>query len=1676
MDVRYLVLILLLLLASCMPESSVSRGNLASTNATGGTTSGTGTGTGTTNTPTTVSWNYLNSVSKLITINVSNLNTAYIVGLPVESFLATSGNFQSNYCLVTTYSVSGVSRELRSRIVPISYYDFTAKRTVKIYRVDFPDLTNSANTCSKTTRVQDSSGNYITDPLTPPASLRTFDPSQICPNCTTTLIATKVRIFKTNTTDNTLDEVATTFVNTNLLSLQVDPNNSAGNNNGTCSNSSCTALGFSCCLDNQCVRDGAQKPSASSQYPALLQTAEQERIQNPLAYLNYPQLYYICGTTVPTNGGSSGGGTTGGTPGYDAAFEQLKKDYSCIQNLKSQASTSPFHNELTTKTYTPSANCLTGATETLDTFYYLNVIKRLYQTCGCNKTEIIDMINTCPNYDYTVTTKDTAGNPVRIDCYTPPTGNNPVPNQQTVSVSSRSAPHRFFDINGAERSPSEGIEQEGSKFEYLDSGKILPQQESFSMNAILGQMSVTLDKALPAKAVNVEIDQVYFIQTTSGYYTPCPTCGKDSWFESFTAYPATSFGNGLQAIGHSTERDSFSTNTTGGNYEDTIFGRACWLPPTMIPFSHSPKATVQAQRMNRLETQATLFVNGYQRDWYGFNKGALIGSFDGVSWFAVGTGRIVRSTTKKLYLAINAPFADLANSSIHVVNVQAYDGVTQAAQVDYDPTYHQTHPLQNQAANCQRFHYCSTDTDCVTKLGWEYSCADVKDLKTNWPQFDPNGNEIANSSTNVTIDQILAQKKFSGTTTKRCVYRGSGALCHSDVGLLLSSDLNKTKLLTCAPNFHCANAGNSQHNSKIARYAATLEEIPVSRNHFFGKDANVLGRPDNYIGSSGVNNNVRITLNENLVTNEPSMNSYTGLCQPGKALPTPTSFTTLSNPFNQHKGTDSSQRTDFISQIGSCNSGLFNNVYRHSSCPVIGSDGNYEIFNSATLPAGLHLRATAQNACGLESLLTTASLASSADSLTNFSPFRSIEAKPLNVQTVVEPTFARDACFRRAGSVCHTDLDCSPNKLHASQVDTFAQTFFGNSAEKSYWSEYLVCGQTDPKPNPTNVDAFKNYDMSKNRCCREIGKDLTTYTADLPTSTASGSYDPNTVGLKMSLPPGFAPNDAKRYSRLATVEDIGAVATKPVLSAFQDSSAGLLVPNPSYSLGTNVASPYQWRTLTEANSESCCGGGWIRKFADGSNDWTKNELRLSLDVTNFRCINSTNVLLTHPEDVEGEYTGYTPDVRTLVNQDYNEYCVDAFGVTGNCAQFSILDSILDTPPDTSAVHNYNNQNTIVNTLNPSFSSNRDYYFMPKSADGNGAVIVNYADTSTTARRNIVIKIPSYISRAFDSSISVSMIGDNNVTTPCSPGFNPTSPTQVNPGGTCGYSYDPTTRVLKAGLSAATATASYNNRRVGLTFSVPTAGSATPTVDRNKPGTSSYYLRRLGKLELSGIPQITFEALTCSDNSFRVVEGILKPNIKFKSQFDVNSFSFDDGTARVTNVHGLQLDPVFSSNDFKCCSPLGRTVTDATKCCSGFAAGDSSSGMTCALPRATDLMVYFNRFVSNEGVGSDKPGGGLVESDFDPKTGEPLLGASVNDKIRALGNAYCASGKVRQGGAFGSYEPEPQGTQTNLSNRIYGIVDSARDAGQLSNAGTTINTGYNAFTDGFRWNHHLYCDD
>jgi hypothetical protein len=1713
MDVRYLLLLFLFI--SCLPESQIGKTNLSSSS-TANDENNSASSASIPDSPT--QWNYLGQNKNSIIINGSNLNNSYITGSLVEKFLGITNNGafsnleNQNYCLIARYNVSGLIKELRTRIVPISYYDFTAKRHVRIFRVDFNDIDNSANFCigngliPNQLYIMDATYNLTPDPAT--VSSITHRPELICPTCTTNISSQTVKIFryvKNSTMSVQLNEINPTQVNISSLSLSIDPNNAAISSSGTCSNSSCKNLGYSCCLENQCVMEGQTRPSASTLYPNQLASANLERIQNLSSYLNYPHLYYVCGTSTQTSGST----TTTPTPLHN--FNQLKAEYDCIQYLKSKSTSGSFHEDLKDSFWAPSApvppaTTTCNLTSSSNTMYFRNVVKSLYTKCGCKLETLNEMLNTCPAYDYTVTAKDSSGNPLALDCYTPPVTVQGIPTQQTINVNSKSAPHRFFRACGLEHGASGSCtnsQQEGDTFNYLDEENLIPSQTNFGMNSILGQMNVSLDKTIPAKVVIVENDKLYQISTISGIYSPCPTCSKDSWFSSFSAFPPTNYGTGLQAIGHTTTRDTYSTNITLGNYEDTIFGRACWIPPTMIPFTHSTYGDVQTQRLNRLEGQAAMFINGYQRDWFGFNKGALIGSFDGVTWFAVGKGRIVKSSSTKLFLAINAPFADLASPTLHSVNIQLFDGMSLSAETDYDPQYHLSHSYQNEAGNCQANHLCSTDTDCITKLGWEYMCADVAELKTNLPLFDVTANEKTGSQV-VTIDQILQQKKFTGTSTKRCVYRGSGSICYKNTSSL--TDLNQRKLFTCAPNFYCNSLGSTGFNAKVSRFGSNLEDIPLSRNHLFGKDANVLGRPLDYLPVTGTNLTVPVISNieANIKNNISVANGSTsGLCLPGKELPNPTNQATLWNPYVQQQNKDSNLRTDFINQIASCNSSLYTD-YRYSSCPVIGDDGNYEMFSTNFSASNYHLKARMQNSCGNDTLKNSSTVTpnayQSSDVTAQDSPFKTFEAKQLHLQTNIQPTLVRDACLRRAGEVCHSDLDCSPNNFHADSTDFNTANWFGNEAERKFYSELLICGQAEAKPSLNDGDQFKNYKMNLNRCCREAGKDLTTYSSDIPTDGSGSTYDPSSVNLRPWIAPGLQPASSNRYSRFAGLGvQVPSLTqpdpTYPPLNAFMMKSGSLLgkksstgaisyMPSPA---GMNIKTPNQWKTLGAANSKSCCGGGWIRKFSDGSTNWN-NSNRLQFDVSNFKCLNYRTPLMTSPNDIT---SAYLPNfnINSLLAADYNDYCVDAPSTsvaTGNCAMYNFTSTQAEDPPTSVAGPNA----IYFDTGNVDFVSRPNNYFKVRSADENTDTFMDYS--STSGRRNLVLKVPSYFDKTFDSKINVAgasfrlydmasssdYITCTYLSTPLS--FSgPTSQGSCSSGSCC-YTYETASRVIKVTFNSAPPSSSPNlsNKKVAFRLDITSGPQLLPAHYNagkvsSDPGSNTFYLKRLGLLELSGIPQITFKPLYCNDDMDKLVPGIFKSTISTRSQFQ--SIGFIHDSEYQTNKHNLAIEPVFAENDFKCCTPLGKITDNVSKCCSG-AGSMVGNKYSCELPNGTNLMVYFNRFVSNEGRDKEGPGGGLEDADFDPQTGEPLLSNAVIQKIAALGNNYCTGRKVRIGGAFGEFALEPIGPRTIMGRMLYNIVDSARDYGSVSTAGSTNETGYVPFMEGFRWNHHLYCSE
>lgn len=1734
-----------------------------------------------------------------LTIDYDNNKTHYIFGSDVHSYLSNEFNYNSPHCLIVTFNnTSSPSTPLAVKAIPAVTIDYSTGNRTRYFRVNL--ASESGNSfCQKT--LMDTNG----APLGSIATLA-YKASDVCPSCLNILASDTLTLYKyfDDGASGFLRKVSNSIIPYNDLSLRIDMNGNSSGNTNNCTNTECASQGFDCCVNGQCVNEAGIKMSAAQADPTGFNLAELEKTSNSKWYLNYPQYYYIC---LEDPGDDSDDTLDPEDPEGDAQtrLEAMIEDFECIEELKTNSVEDPFHIDPIDESLAASTYTECEISDTTSDMYYESVMKRLYANCGCAVTSSLDdMVESCPAYTYQlVYQNDIYGQPTTtvadVACYTPTVVDNDLPFQDLeIAVNSRSAPHRFFTEDNEEYDPydddlvlSGSTTQEGDAFEYLDNDGVFPLNGSFNMNSVLGQMTVNLDQARPARKIDLEYDKVYYIAALSGSYTACPTCSKDSWFTNFSPYPTTNYGLGIRASGFTTSRDSWGSNSSFGNYEDTIFGRACWLPPTMVPFGHNSDSDQQTQRLNRLQTQAALYINGYQRDWFGFNRGALIGSFDGVTWFAIGKGRKVRATTDRLYLAINAPFADLASPSDHIVSVQEYDFITTAAEYDYNPEEEINSPYQNEAGLCQKYHECETDSHCVSKLGWEYSCVDVYQYKTKWPKFEAEGaSEIAGEEKTGALAEFLQQGGLApGDSSKKCVYRGAGAPCRMDISNVANEGLRRA--LSCAPNFYCANLASADFTKEVARFATTLENIVESKNHYYGQDANVLGRPKDYIAQTSASTlptQVKTNLQENFELMDSST-SQMGVCRPGKSLPSyDGTYLAAQNTDQliQHASKDVNSRTDFISQIAGCNATMYNSM-RYSSCPMFNEDGDYlhltdeymDIGAGATISVedsfydwtfstrdGItKYYSTQQNMCGLESIdsgvFSVYGLSETV--LRSSSAFESIEARDLTTSDVqIEPTLVQNACFRRAGSICHTDYDCAPNFKHSELIDILNPDLFGNTAEKKFWEEYLVCGQAQSEPvlssSPTDdeLDDYNSYSFHNNRCCREVGKDITLYTEDSPNASES-------EGLRTDLYGGFNPNDANRYSRYAAslpqVDDSTLEATADGTFLNYSNRVTAIKPNdPNYTTGNpSILTNNQWKNVHDAAARTCCGGSWVRKFADGTNNWSIK--RLNLDVNDFQCLNYRTPLVT-----TDSYADYDPGSITYqTGADLKALCEDPTQAAGGCAQVSIDDGDgFSTEPPTLD----ETLGTMIIDSEPDRNTNLGYWSSYPWAFSNllasdqlgGYAYMDWSysqadiENDGASRQVITTRVPSFIPmgtvadiRLEGNSCSSETLSSNT----CSGGWNglcdafgATARWSPDIGGTCGYLYDPSTRILKVTYNNTILNGTINlygsdNKSIEIEFTAPgtlqweqnnvvsgtlaSDEASLPHRRSSSPGNALYYMEKLAKLEYIGIPQMTYDPIFCNDNYLRLVPGIFTEDmdgsasttgtkdgwisaeefINYDANQDGVTNTFTDTRKDTTEIYWdipastpagynpentwtndelrkvatqeeLDLPQIFSDNEFKCCLPLGSDLgatEDASMCCSGTRKEDNGN-YTCALPEGTDLFVYFNKYVSGEGLDSTYLNGAqpLTIEDFDEQTGAPQTTQAVFNKLSAIGAQVCASGAVTQGGFYGEFEASPSNSESDVS--VNGFVDSASDEGNINN----LPVGFSRFSEGYRWWHHVYC--
>lgn len=1746
-------------------------------------------------------WYLRSKIIGAITINRNDQSVVYIKGNLVNSFLNTDSNFSKNYCLVVELNLGSSSsiRQVRLRAVPIMLTNFTTSSKDRIFRIDLSTPVESSAQCQGTVNGFSS------------ASQLSFQIADACPSCSSIFSASSVKLyFATSTTIADANLIPTTQLETSPLILKINPSDDTSDPTSNCSNSNCRAKGYDCCLNGQCIKDGAEKPGASSL--SNYAQAMADVAVSPANFIYWQEIFYTCpNRPLPTPTATA---TPNAIPTATAELEAMKALYFCINSA-----------ELTVPDY---SNCKPNE----DLASYLAIKDIVWQMCECATVGTPapdDPTITCPNYGLKAydlqgillenLTIDKASSIFSVSCSVPPVL-VPTPFQLlNLKLSTRTVPHRFFkqsdgsevtDITKIFGTPEPMINlagtpinaqgtpflvgtpatpayvSEGDGFFYLDEvTKSEPNpDEKFNMNSILGQMKVNLTAAIPAKALQVELDQTYIIRTIEGNYTPCPTCPRDNWFTAFTAHPPSQFGTGLQAVGHTTTRDTWSTNLTTGNYEDTIFGRACWLPPTMIPFSHKARPNTDSsltvakdQRKYRLQTQAAFYMNGYQKDWFGFNKGALIGSFDGVRWFAIGKNRRVRATSNQLFLAINAPFGDLAENSELTIQVVQDDLVSTVPDLDYNPEISRSHPLQNEAGNCQFYHMCTTDSECITKLGWEYVCANVSSYRTLMPKFDIDAQEIVNQSVSGSYSKVIHGDLIPGNSF-RCVYRGAGAPCQVDYFQI--SDPKLRKAMACAPNFYCASISTTTNafNDRLSR------EPNPSNPILFGKGSNVLGRPLKYINagfplSTEIGENIEANAALKGITN-------VGLCRPGKSI----AFSGINiDPTTQHANSDIAKRTDYISQISSCNSDA-KGLERVHSCPFLNSDGNYYYtapgINSLTPTLSLSLgpKIMAQNECGSASL--------SSDLI---SPFKDVETEPLeSINGLLFPTLVRDACLRRAGSICHTEYDCTPNKFHAEQTRLFGTNYFGNTeAERRYWEESLVCAQGPELPNINSVDAADiaaaaSYNISDNRCCRSIGLPFSMYTEGDPLTNIAG----DSLGLRTSSAFYSVRNPLLegRYSRYTVLDALSSNEADFVSTSTTAITMWPLVE------ARKRPKKYQWKTFNETGRLTCCGGTWIRKFADGTNNWIISN-RLHFNVKDFECINfRTPVYRERPPLLHAEDPSWEQDLDFLCRDPARKGCLHYNIKDTNSSFIPIAPITVDATTDTTILKTDANCTGFPNSPTCTFASIHTEMrtgflsdlvpFRPRKSDFDVSNIdiapISFYLNGPDEKR-MVVQLPSYINGAEnikavyftqrlkdpdpDSGEPLHDLTTKAEIPPFNGGAQPyTTDQKLCPWAHCtddctdatdyaefrdtdlvssaaekrGWCFERQTgrlyllRKFCDVISDAAcidndklfplpdANSKYHATRWGALIEFFPMGTAqhlystasTPALELSQrgteirsmtPGNDQYYLKKLERYELLGIPQIYYEPIYCNDKKDELVPGIfnvIHPTSSTRFGFESSGYSFtmsDESSDALINLdllanpskkavlqregttEKLELDDIFSNNEFLCCQKLGAVTSNPLHCCTSFGIlNNGGTKYTCTLPLKTDLHVYFNRYVSSEGIEASLGDIRLLDTDFDPQTGYPKPSVEVFNKITKLGQKFCDGGNVFTGAAFGRFDNplKPESGRGSLPHAATdvskGIVSFEKDLDSTNNSTIEGSKGFLRFNEGRRWNHHLYC--
>ncbi|MFP5458649.1 MAG: hypothetical protein ACLGG7_07945, partial [Bacteriovoracia bacterium] len=660
---------------------------------------------------------------------------------------------------------------------------------------------------------------------------------------------------------------------------------------------------------------------------------------------------------------------------------------------------------------------------------------RVNQLCGCGVVGATNC-NLAPVSQISGTTTQITD----YSCVYPPPPVPEPPLQQVVYVSAKTVPSRYYDVNGTVWDNDSGATapaQEGQEFTYTNSDPLRPNNITnyVGFHEIYGSFNKQGAAAKPPRMVTVKKDRIYDIFVDSGGFASCDNCGNDPYSPVLKLFPQTFAARGGGYV-PDLQMSSRQRNTGTYRADDLHFGRACFVPATMLPWSHAKDNSVNTQRRRRLAAQHFLFANGYQRDWYGFDYGSLIGSFDGVSWFSIGNQRRIKASGSRLFLAVNGFFGDrTVDNNFKVVVSEAISAVNSGSNINHDTL--------SDGAECQRNHFCSNDNDCIAQLGYDYSCQNVTGITTNWPVFDASGNEISDSQ----VRPLASIVGGVNGQARRCVYRGRGSPCETNLTSLLNS-YNGTELpglAACSPNNYCARIdGQARFNTSIARFASS----PSAQNLLgtlgardtFGLGARFIGRPQDFYGSkaaSSVNTpawglDSLLTLRDHLITNA----NVKAICVPGRDVNGSLTYNDVHSRVPPTSDPDAADRILGVGAAGKVSSSSTLNTKLLAMCPATLS-GSYVHLNAGSSLTDPTLLAQTVRQNYSTSLLDMAEYSA-------LGLFNTVNNSP-----ALTVGYQRNACLRAPGASCFTDLECAPSEFVATKMRTLSNWggFANNIAE-----------------------------------------------------------------------------------------------------------------------------------------------------------------------------------------------------------------------------------------------------------------------------------------------------------------------------------------------------------------------------------------------------------------------------------------------------------------------------------------------------------------------------------------------------------------------------------------------------------------------------------------------------